>query len=35
MACRLRIFENRILRRIYGTTRDANGGWRMLHNENL
>jgi hypothetical protein len=33
---RLRVFENRVLRRIFGTKRD-NGtvGWRELHNEEL
>ena len=29
----LRVFENRIQRRIFGPTRDANGEWRRLHNE--
>ena len=33
--CRLRVFENRILRRIFGPTRDENGEWRRLHNEEL
>ena len=33
--CRLREFENRILRRIFGPTRDANGEWRSFHNEKL
>ena len=33
--CRLRVFENRILRRIIGPKRDANGKWRRLHNEEL
>ena len=33
--CRLRVFENRILRRIFGPKRDENGGWRRLHNEEL
>ena len=33
--CRLRVFENRILRRIFGPKRDANGEWRRLHNEEL
>ena len=32
---RLRIFENGILRRIYGPRRDENAGWRRLHNEEL
>ena len=31
--CRLRVFENRILGRIFGPKRDANGEWRRLHNE--
>src|SRR5215468_9651221 len=31
---RLRVFENRVLRRIFGTRRDeATGEWRRLHNE--
>ena len=33
--CRLRVFEKRILRRIFGPKRDENGGWRRLHNEEL
>ena len=33
--CRLRVFENRILRRLFEPKRDANGQWRMLHNEEL
>jgi hypothetical protein len=33
---RLRIFENRVLRRIFGPKRDeVTGGWRKLHNEEL
>jgi len=33
---RLRVFENRVLRRIFGTKRDAvTGEWRKLHNEKL
>jgi hypothetical protein len=33
---RLRVFENRVLRRIFGPKRDeAIGGWRKLHNEEL
>ena len=31
----LRVFENRILRQIFGTRRDENGEWRRLHNEEL
>ena len=30
--CKLRVFENRILRRIFGPKRDENGEWRRLHN---
>ena len=33
--CRLRVFENRILRRIFKSKRDVNGDWRGLHNEEL
>ena len=33
--CRLRVFENMILRRILGPRKDANGEWRRLHNEEL
>jgi hypothetical protein len=34
--CRLRVFENRVLRRIFGTKRDEiTGEWRKLHNEKL
>ena len=32
---RLRVFENRILRRIFGSKRDAIGEWRKLYNEEL
>jgi hypothetical protein len=33
---RLRVFENRVLRRIFGPKRDeVTGEWRKLHNENL
>ena len=32
---RLRVSENRILRRIFGPKRDENGEWRRLHNEEL
>jgi hypothetical protein len=32
----LRVFENKVLRRIFGPKRDgAMGGWRKLHNEEL
>jgi hypothetical protein len=33
---KLRVFENRVLRRIFGLKRDVvTGGWRKLHNEEL
>ena len=32
---RLRVFENRILRRIFGPKRDENEEWRRHHNEEL
>jgi hypothetical protein len=33
---RLRVFENRVLRRIFGPKKDeVTGGWRKLHNEEL
>jgi hypothetical protein len=33
---KLRVFENRMLRRIIGPNRDrVMGGWRKLHNEEL
>ena len=32
---RLKVFENRILRRIFGPKRDENGECRKLHNEEL
>jgi hypothetical protein len=32
----MRVFENRVLRRIFGPKReDVAGGWRRLHNEEL
>ena len=31
----MRVFENRILRRIFGPKRDENAGWRRLHDEEL
>ena len=33
--CRLTVFENRILRRIFGLKRDEKGEWRKLQNEEL
>jgi len=34
--CRLRVFENRVLSRIFGPKRDeVTGEWRKLHNEEL
>ena len=34
--CRLRVFENRVLRRVFGPKRDEVAGeWRKLHNEEL
>jgi hypothetical protein len=32
---RLRVFENRILRLIFGPKKDANRQWRRLHNKEL
>jgi len=33
---RLRVFENRVLRRVFGPKRDeVTGDWRKLHNEKL
>jgi hypothetical protein len=33
---RLRVFENRVLRRVFGPKRDeATGEWRKLHNDEL
>jgi hypothetical protein len=33
---RLRVFENRVLRRIFGSKKDkVTGGWQKLHNEEL
>jgi hypothetical protein len=32
--CRLRVFENMVLRRIFGSKRDeVKGEWRILHNK--
>jgi hypothetical protein len=34
--CRLRVFENRVLRRIFGPKRDEETGeWRRLHRKEL
>jgi hypothetical protein len=34
--CRLRVFENKVLRRIFGLERDeVTGEWRRLHNKEL
>jgi hypothetical protein len=27
------VFENRVLRRVFGPTREVTGEWRKLHNE--
>jgi hypothetical protein len=36
LIARLRVFENRMLRRIFGPERDeVTGGWRKPHNEEL
>jgi uncharacterized membrane protein len=32
---RLRVFENRVLRRMFGPKRDKMRDWRKLHNEEL
>jgi hypothetical protein len=32
---RLRVFENRVLRRIFGPKREEDGLWRKLHNDEL
>jgi len=32
---RLTVFENTVLRRIYGTGREKDGSWRKLHNDEL
>jgi hypothetical protein len=33
---RLRVFENRVVRRVFGTKSDeVIGGWRKLHNQEL
>ena len=35
LSLRLRVFENRSSRRIFGPKRDENGEWRRLHNEEI
>jgi hypothetical protein len=32
---RLRVFENRVLRKIFGPKREEDGSWRKLHNDEL
>jgi hypothetical protein len=32
---RLRVFENGVLRKIFGPERDEDGSWRKLHNDDL
>jgi hypothetical protein len=32
---RLRVFENRVLRRIFGPKMEEDGSWRKLHNDEL
>jgi hypothetical protein len=32
---RLRVFENRVLRKIFGPKREEDGSWRELHNDEL
>jgi hypothetical protein len=32
---RLRVFENRVLRKIFGPKREKDGSWRKLHNDEL
>jgi hypothetical protein len=32
---RLRVFESRVLRRIFGPKREEDGAWRKLHNDEL
>jgi hypothetical protein len=32
---RLRVFENGVLRRIFGPKREEDGSWRKLHNDEL
>jgi hypothetical protein len=32
---RLKVFENRVLRRIFGPKRQVDGSWRILHSDEL
>jgi hypothetical protein len=32
---RLRVFENKVLRKIFGSTREEDGSWRKLHGDEL
>jgi hypothetical protein len=32
---RLRVFENKMLRKIFGPKREEDGSWRKLHNDEL
>jgi hypothetical protein len=32
---RLRVFKDRVLRRIFGPKREEDGSWRKLHNDEL
>jgi hypothetical protein len=32
---RLRVYENRVLRKIFGPKREEDGSWRKLHNDEL
>jgi hypothetical protein len=32
---RLRVFDNRVLRKIFGPKREEDGSWRKLHNDEL
>jgi hypothetical protein len=32
---RLRVFENRVSRKIFGPKREEDGSWRELHNDEL
>jgi hypothetical protein len=32
---RLRVFENRVLREIFGPKREEDGSWRKLHNDEI